>query len=85
MGIAATGSNELAFEVAKATAQEIAACGLNLIMGLSSLYPSRQNPTQTDEIQVLVWTSLLMLETSHLESEQLAMIHSRSLRTASPS
>ncbi|KAF2097906.1 glycoside hydrolase [Rhizodiscina lignyota] len=33
MGIAATGSTDLAFEVAKATAQEIAACGLNLIMG----------------------------------------------------
>lgn len=33
MGVAATGSTDLAFEVAKATAQEIAACGLNLIMG----------------------------------------------------
>lgn len=39
MGIAATGSNDLAFEVAKATAQEIAACGLNLIMGKSCLVP----------------------------------------------
>ncbi|KAK4619738.1 Beta-hexosaminidase [Fulvia fulva] len=33
MGLAATGSKEIAYEVAKATAEEIAACGLNLMMG----------------------------------------------------
>jgi beta-N-acetylhexosaminidase len=33
MGMAATGSKDLAFEVAKATAEEISACGVNLIMG----------------------------------------------------
>ncbi|KAK5107861.1 hypothetical protein LTR62_000621 [Meristemomyces frigidus] len=33
MGIAATGSRELAYEVAKATAEEIAACGINWMMG----------------------------------------------------
>jgi beta-N-acetylhexosaminidase len=33
MGLAATGSKEIAYEVAKATAEEISACGLNLMMG----------------------------------------------------
>lgn len=33
MGLAATGSRDLAFEVAKATGEEIAACGVNLMMG----------------------------------------------------
>ena len=32
MGLAATGSKELAYEVAKATAEEISACGINLMM-----------------------------------------------------
>ena len=30
MGIAATGSTDLAFEVAKATAEEVAACGTSV-------------------------------------------------------
>lgn len=33
MAMAATGSRELTFEVAKATAQEVSACGVNLVMG----------------------------------------------------
>ncbi|KAK0767426.1 hypothetical protein LTR91_027164, partial [Friedmanniomyces endolithicus] len=33
MGLAATGSRKLAYEVAKATAEEIATCGINLMMG----------------------------------------------------
>lgn len=33
MGLAATGSKEIAYQVAKATAEEISACGLNLMMG----------------------------------------------------
>ena len=33
MGLAATGSTSLAYEVSKATATEIAACGFNMIMG----------------------------------------------------
>ncbi|KAJ9662545.1 hypothetical protein H2201_006033 [Coniosporium apollinis] len=46
MGIAATGSTDLAFEVAKATAQEIAACGINWIMGpcLDVLTNARNQP-----------------------------------------
>ncbi|EOD47482.1 putative beta-n- protein [Neofusicoccum parvum UCRNP2] len=46
MGIAATGSTDLAFEVAKATAQEVAACGINLIMGpcLDVLTNARNQP-----------------------------------------
>lgn len=33
MGLAATGSTDLAYEVAKATAEEIATCGVNWIFG----------------------------------------------------
>lgn len=46
MGIAATGSKEIAFEVAKATAEEISACGINLIMGpcLDVLTNARNQP-----------------------------------------
>jgi beta-N-acetylhexosaminidase len=46
MGIAATGSKDLAFEVAKATAEEIAACGINLILGpcLDVLTNARNQP-----------------------------------------
>jgi len=46
MGIAATRSKELAFEVAKATAQEVSACGINLIMGpcLDVLTNARNQP-----------------------------------------
>ena len=46
MGIAATRSKELAFEVARATAEEIAACGINLIMGpcLDVLTNARNQP-----------------------------------------
>lgn len=46
MGIAATGSKELAFEVAKATAEEVSACGINLIMGpcLDVLTNARNQP-----------------------------------------
>lgn len=46
MGIAATGSKDLAFDVAKATAEEIAACGVNLIMGpcLDVLTNARNQP-----------------------------------------
>lgn len=33
MGIAATGSPEMAFEVAKATALELSAVGVNMILG----------------------------------------------------
>jgi len=46
MGLAATGSRELAYEVAKATAEEIAACGINLIMGpcLDVLTNARNQP-----------------------------------------
>lgn len=33
MGIAATGSSDVAYEVAKATAEELASCGINWIMG----------------------------------------------------
>ena len=46
MGIAATGSTDLAFEVARATAQEVAACGINVIMGpcLDVLTNARNQP-----------------------------------------
>ncbi|PSN66962.1 glycoside hydrolase [Corynespora cassiicola Philippines] len=46
MGIAAAGSTELAYEVAKATAQEIAACGINWIFGpcLDVLTNARNQP-----------------------------------------
>ncbi|KAF2660444.1 glycoside hydrolase family 3 protein [Lophiostoma macrostomum CBS 122681] len=46
MGIAASGSTELAFEVAKATAQEISACGINWIFGpcLDVLTNARNQP-----------------------------------------
>lgn len=46
MGMAATGSTELAFQVAKATAQEIAACGINWIFGpcLDVLTNARNQP-----------------------------------------
>ncbi|GAB7348866.1 hypothetical protein MBLNU459_g7567t2 [Dothideomycetes sp. NU459] len=46
MGLAATGSPELAYEVAKATAEEIAACGINWIMGpcLDVLTNARNQP-----------------------------------------
>lgn len=46
MGLAATGSKEIAYEVAKATAEEIAACGLNLMMGpcLDVLTNARNQP-----------------------------------------
>ncbi|KAI6890484.1 glycoside hydrolase, partial [Hortaea werneckii] len=46
MGLAATGSRELAHEVAKATAEEIAACGVNLMMGpcLDVLTNARNQP-----------------------------------------
>ncbi|KAF2019723.1 glycoside hydrolase family 3 protein [Aaosphaeria arxii CBS 175.79] len=46
MGVAAAGSTELAFEVAKATAQEIAACGINWIFGpcLDVLTNARNQP-----------------------------------------
>ncbi|KAF1953633.1 glycoside hydrolase [Byssothecium circinans] len=46
MGIAAAGSTELAFEVAKATAQEISACGINWIFGpcLDVLTNARNQP-----------------------------------------
>lgn len=46
MGVAAAGSTELAFEVAKATAQEISACGINWIFGpcLDVLTNARNQP-----------------------------------------
>ena len=46
MGLAATGSKKLAYEVAKATAEEIAACGINLMMGpcLDVLTNARNQP-----------------------------------------
>ena len=46
MGMAATGSTELAYEVAKATAQEISACGINWIFGpcLDVLTNARNQP-----------------------------------------
>lgn len=46
MGIAATGSTDLAFKVAKATAQEISACGINWIFGpcLDVLTNARNQP-----------------------------------------
>ena len=46
MGLAATGSTELAYEVGKATAQEIAAVGVNWIMGpvLDVLTNARNQP-----------------------------------------
>ncbi|KAI9661180.1 MAG: hypothetical protein M1821_009507 [Bathelium mastoideum] len=46
MGMAATGSTELAYEVAKATGQEISACGINWIMGpcLDVLTNARNQP-----------------------------------------
>lgn len=46
MGIAATGSKTLAYEVAKATAEEIGACGINLMMGpcLDVLTNARNQP-----------------------------------------
>jgi beta-N-acetylhexosaminidase len=46
MGLAATGSKELAYEVAKATAEEISACGINLMMGpcLDVLTNARNQP-----------------------------------------
>lgn len=46
MGMAATGSTNLVFEVAKATAQEISACGINWIFGpcLDVLTNARNQP-----------------------------------------
>ena len=46
MGLGATGSKELAYEVAKATAEEISACGINLMMGpcLDVLTNARNQP-----------------------------------------
>lgn len=46
MGLAATGSLDLTYEVAKATAEEIAACGINWIMGpcLDVLTNTRNQP-----------------------------------------
>jgi beta-N-acetylhexosaminidase len=46
MGMAAAGSTDLAFQVAKATAQEIAACGINWIFGpcLDVLTNARNQP-----------------------------------------
>lgn len=46
MGIAATGSTDLAYEVAKATAEEVQACGVNWIMGpcLDTLSNARNQP-----------------------------------------
>lgn len=46
MGVAATGSTDLAFEVAKATGQEISACGINWIFGpcLDVLTNARNQP-----------------------------------------
>jgi beta-N-acetylhexosaminidase len=46
MGVAAAGSTDLAFEVAKATAQEISACGINWIFGpcLDVLTNARNQP-----------------------------------------
>ncbi|KAF1987214.1 glycoside hydrolase family 3 protein [Aulographum hederae CBS 113979] len=46
MGMAATGSTELAYEVAKATAQEIVACGINWMFGpcLDVLTNARNQP-----------------------------------------
>ena len=46
MGMAATGSKDLAYEVAKATAEEISACGVNLMMGpcLDVLTNARNQP-----------------------------------------
>lgn len=46
MGLAAAGSKELAYEVAKATAEEISACGINLMMGpcLDVLTNARNQP-----------------------------------------
>ncbi|KAF2767613.1 glycoside hydrolase [Teratosphaeria nubilosa] len=46
MGLAATGSKEIAYEVAKATAEEISACGINLMMGpvLDVLTNARNQP-----------------------------------------
>ena len=46
MGIAAAGSTELAYEVAKATAQELSACGINWIFGpcLDVLTNARNQP-----------------------------------------
>ncbi|KAK8194203.1 hypothetical protein M8818_007391 [Zalaria obscura] len=46
MGMAATGSSDLAYQVAKATAEEIAACGINWIMGpcLDVLTNARNQP-----------------------------------------
>lgn len=46
MGLAATGSKEIAYEVAKATAEEISACGVNLMMGpvLDVLTNARNQP-----------------------------------------
>jgi len=46
MGLAATGSTDLAYEVAKATAQEVSACGINWILGpcLDVLTNARSQP-----------------------------------------
>ena len=46
MGLAATGSKDLTYEVAKATAEEITACGINLMMGpcLDVLTNARNQP-----------------------------------------
>ena len=46
MGLAATGSREITYEVAKATAEEISACGVNLMMGpcLDVLTNARNQP-----------------------------------------
>ncbi|KAF2718840.1 glycoside hydrolase family 3 protein [Polychaeton citri CBS 116435] len=46
MGLAATGSKDIAYEVSKATAEEISACGINLMMGpcLDVLTNARNQP-----------------------------------------
>lgn len=46
MGLAATGSKEIAYQVAKATAEEISACGVNMVLGpvLDVLTNARNQP-----------------------------------------
>ncbi|SPO04758.1 related to beta-N-acetylglucosaminidase [Cephalotrichum gorgonifer] len=46
MGVAATGRSELAYEVAKATATQLSACGINLVLGpvLDVLSNARDQP-----------------------------------------
>lgn len=59
MGIAATGSTEMAYEVAKATGQELYSVGVNWIMGpvLDVLTNARNQPLVSHHV-VFLWDGI---------------------------